>query len=58
MPGVKRPLRRRWWLAALALLVVPAAWWLGSEPAAGYTTVTLGRGDVEATVVALSLIHI
>lgn len=53
MPDVKQPLRRRWWLAALALLVVPAAWWLGSEPAAGYTTVTLERGDVEATVVAI-----
>ncbi|WP_447595216.1 efflux RND transporter periplasmic adaptor subunit [Aquipseudomonas campi] len=57
MPGVKRPLRRRWWLAALALLVVPAAWWLGSEPAAGYTTVTLGRGDVEATVVAIGTLQ-
>lgn len=57
MPGIKQPLRRRWWLAALALLVVPAAWWLGSEPAAGYTTVTLERGDVEATVVAIGTLQ-
>lgn len=57
MPGVKQPLRRRWWLAALALLVVPAVWWLGSEPAAGYTTVTLERGDVEATVVAIGTLQ-
>ncbi|TBU99488.1 efflux RND transporter periplasmic adaptor subunit [Phytopseudomonas dryadis] len=50
-------LRRRWLLAAVALVPVLAFAWLNAEPAPAYETVTVGRGDVEATVVAIGTLQ-
>lgn len=51
------PIRRRWLLAAVALVPVIAFAWFNGEPTPAYETAVVGRGDVEATVVAIGTLQ-
>ncbi|TBU74367.1 efflux RND transporter periplasmic adaptor subunit [Pseudomonas daroniae] len=50
-------IRRRWLFAAVALVPIIAFGWLNGEPTSAYETVVVGRGDVEATVVAIGTLQ-
>ncbi len=49
--------RRRWLFAALLLMALFLAGWLSDEPATAYETSVVGRGDVEAQVVAIATLQ-
>jgi len=49
--------RRRWLFAALLLMALFLAGWLSDEPATAYENSVVGRGDVEAQVVAIATLQ-
>ncbi|SDH17709.1 membrane fusion protein, macrolide-specific efflux system [Pseudomonas flavescens] len=51
------PIRLRWLLGTVALVPVIALAWFNGEPTPAYETAVVGRGDVEATVVAIGTLQ-
>ncbi|MHB0763607.1 efflux RND transporter periplasmic adaptor subunit [Stutzerimonas sp. NM35] len=49
--------RRRWLFIASLLILLCLAGWFSHRPAIAYETVTVARGDVEATVVAIGTLQ-